>query len=76
MVAFLRGGVAVSCTRDQLAAVGVNLAGFLVQRVAEGSPGWRLGIRPCTLRASIEGNDLLLGGDIILSINGIEVSRR
>jgi S1-C subfamily serine protease len=48
-------------------------AGFLVQRVAEGSPGWRLGIRPCTLRASIEGNDLLLGGDIILSVNGIEV---
>jgi serine protease Do len=47
--------------------------GFLVQRVAEGSPGWRLGIRPCTLRASIEGNDLLLGGDIILSVNGIEV---
>jgi serine protease Do len=48
-------------------------AGFLVQRVAEGSPGWRLGIRPGTLRASIEGNDLLLGGDIILSVNGIEV---
>ena len=48
-------------------------AGFLVQRVAEDSPGWRLGIRPCTLRASIEGNDLLLGGDIILSVNGLEV---
>ena len=48
-------------------------AGFLVQRVAEGSPGWRLGIRPGTLRASIEGSDLLLGGDVILSVNGIEV---
>jgi serine protease Do len=48
-------------------------AGFLVQRVAEESPGWRLGIRSCTLRASIEGNDLLLGGDIILSVNGLEV---
>jgi S1-C subfamily serine protease len=48
-------------------------AGFLVQRVAEESPGWRLGIKPCTLRASIEGNDLLLGGDIILSVNGLEV---
>ena len=48
-------------------------AGFLVQRVAEGSPGFRLGIRPSTLRASIEGSELLLGGDVILSINGIEV---
>src|SRR6266404_1310206 len=48
-------------------------AGILVQRVAEGSPGWRLGIRPGTLRASIEGSDLLLGGDVILSVNGIEV---
>jgi len=48
-------------------------AGFLVQRVAEGSPGWRLGIRPGTLRASIAGSDLLLGGDVILSVNGIEV---
>jgi serine protease Do len=48
-------------------------AGFLVQRVAEGSPGSGLGIRPGTLRASIEGSDLLLGGDVILSVNGIEV---
>ena len=48
-------------------------AGFLVQRVAEGSPGWRLGVRPGTLRASIEGSDVLLGGDVILSVNGIEV---
>jgi len=48
-------------------------AGFLVQRVAEGSPGWSLGIRPGTIRASIAGSDLLLGGDIILSINGIEI---
>ena len=48
-------------------------AGFLVQRVAEGSPGSRLGVRPGTLRASIEGSDLLLGGDVILSVNGIEV---
>jgi serine protease Do len=48
-------------------------AGFLVQRVAGESPGCRLGIRPGTLRASIEGSDLLLGGDIILSVNGIEV---
>jgi S1-C subfamily serine protease len=48
-------------------------AGFLVQRVAEGSPGWRLGLRPGTLHAPIEGSHLLLGGDIILSVNGIDI---
>jgi len=48
-------------------------AGFLVQRVAKGSLGWRLGIRPGALRLSIEGSDLLLGGDIILSVNGIAI---
>jgi S1-C subfamily serine protease len=48
-------------------------AGFLVQRVAEGSPAWREGIRAGSLRARIEGADLLLGGDVILEVNGIPV---
>jgi serine protease Do len=48
-------------------------AGLLVQRVGEGSFGWRLGLRPSTLRVSIEGNDVLLGGDIVLEVNGIQI---
>jgi serine protease Do len=48
-------------------------AGFLVQRVAEGSPAWHEGIRAGSLRASVEGADLLLGGDVILEVNGIQV---
>jgi S1-C subfamily serine protease len=48
-------------------------AGFLVQRVAEGSPAWREGIRAGSLRARIEDEDLLLGGDVILEVNGIPV---
>jgi S1-C subfamily serine protease len=48
-------------------------SGVLVQRVADGSIASRLGIQPGTLRASVGGADLLLGGDVILNVNGIPV---
>ncbi len=48
-------------------------AGYLVQRVSQESPAWRMGIRPGALRATIKGTELLIGGDIIVSCNGIEV---
>jgi len=48
-------------------------AGILVQRVAEGSIAARAGIRQGTLRANVEGDEVILGGDIILSVNGIPV---
>lgn len=48
-------------------------AGWLVQRVAEGSIAWRWGIHPGKLRASVEGQDLVLGGDIILAMNDVPV---
>jgi len=51
-------------------------AGVLVQHVAEGSLAWRWGIHPGTLRASVEGEDLLLGGDIILGVNDVQVEER
>ena len=49
-------------------------AGVLVQRVAEGSIAWRWGIHPGALRAHVEGADLLLGGDVILGVNEIQVT--
>jgi S1-C subfamily serine protease len=49
-------------------------AGFLVQRIGEGSVGSRLRINGGTLRVTIQGTDLLLGGDIILSVNDIDVT--
>ena len=48
-------------------------AGVLVQRVAGGSIAARLGLQPGTLRANVGGADLLLGGDVILNVNGIPV---
>lgn len=49
-------------------------AGFLVQRVASGSIAWRLGIQPGSLPANVQGANLLLGGDIILSVNEIQIT--
>ena len=48
-------------------------AGILVQRVAEGSLAWRWGIHAGTQRANVEGQELVLGGDIILGVNDVPV---
>jgi len=48
--------------------------GFLVQRVGDGSIGSSLRLNPGTLRATIQGTDVLLGGDVILSVNEIQVT--
>ncbi|MGD9253413.1 MAG: trypsin-like peptidase domain-containing protein [Holophagae bacterium] len=47
--------------------------GILVEQVAAGSPAAALGIRPGTMTATIEGQNLTVGGDILLAINGILV---
>jgi len=48
-------------------------AGLLVQRVAQGSACDRLGLRGGSIPASIEGVDLLLGGDIVLEAFGVRI---
>jgi S1-C subfamily serine protease len=48
-------------------------AGFLVERVAGGSPGSQLGLHPGTFRVTIEGETVLLGGDIVLEVLGIPI---
>ena len=44
--------------------------GLLVQRVAKDSPGERLGLRGGTIPATIAGQELLLGGDVVLEAFG------
>jgi len=48
-------------------------AGFLVERIGNGSGGSRLRMNGGTLPVTIQGRDLLLGGDVILSVNEIDV---
>ena len=72
---FWSGIDGVLVTGDLAKALNVpQPAGFLVQRIGEGSVGSRLRINGGTLRVTIQGTDLLLGGDIILSVNDIDVT--
>jgi serine protease Do len=46
-------------------------AGILVEGVAAGSPASAIGLQAGSLTATIGGQNLTLGGDVILAINGI-----
>jgi len=48
--------------------------GFSIKTVAKGSPGDVIGLRPATMMAIIGGEQIPLGGDILLSVNGIQMS--
>ena len=48
-------------------------AGMLVQRVASNSPAAQLGLKPGTMTAVIEGDPMIVGGDIILEVQGIPI---
>lgn len=61
---------------DELAAL-FNLpqnGGLLVQRVVINSPAFDMGLKGGTIQSVIDEEELLLGGDIILSINNISVA--
>ncbi|HVE79575.1 MAG TPA: trypsin-like peptidase domain-containing protein [Gemmatimonadaceae bacterium] len=49
-------------------------AGLLVQRVADASPASEVGLRAGMVRATIAGEPLLIGGDIILTVAGVAVA--
>ena len=48
--------------------------GLLVQRVAARSPAEQIGLRPGTMKATIAGQTLTVGGDVILQVQGIPLS--
>ncbi|MCL6415876.1 trypsin-like peptidase domain-containing protein [Aestuariirhabdus sp. Z084] len=48
--------------------------GLLVQRVAKNSPAYFLGLRPGTLPIKYGNDSLVLGGDIIIGIMGIQLT--
>ncbi|HZP35770.1 MAG TPA: trypsin-like peptidase domain-containing protein [Methylomirabilota bacterium] len=47
--------------------------GLMVQQIAADSPASQIGLRPGTIPGTIEGKSFLLGGDIILAVQGREI---
>ncbi|RPH49172.1 MAG: trypsin [Lysobacterales bacterium] len=56
--------------------VPVAHAGLLVQRVAHGSPAERLGLRGGDLPAVIAGEEMIVGGDIVLAVDGVALGEQ
>jgi S1-C subfamily serine protease len=49
--------------------------GVLVQQVAVSSPAAQMGLRPGTIPATVDGRNLLLGGDVILAVLGVPIGQ-
>jgi serine protease Do len=49
-------------------------AGLLIQRVANDSPGEKLGLKPGKIPVKVAGERILIGGDIVLEVEGIPIS--
>lgn len=47
-----------------------NSSGFLVLEVVNGSPADQAGLQPSSRTVEIEGNEMLVGGDVIVGMNG------
>jgi len=69
------GGVEGQLVSEKLADL-LNLPsgalGFLIKIVAKGSPAEDIGLRGGTTSATIGGEQVVLGGDIILAVEGIQ----
>ena len=48
-------------------------AGFLVKTVAQGSTAWNMGLQGGNRTVTVGGKEVAVGGDIILSVDGIPV---
>jgi S1-C subfamily serine protease len=68
-------GIAGVDMNYQLAqACGTNVTyGVLVEAVSSGSPADKAGLKGGSTQVNIEGTQYLVGGDIIISVNGVKV---
>jgi S1-C subfamily serine protease len=67
-------GVALSDRAADLLNLPNRSSGFVVKTVAKDSPADQIGLRGSTMLVPIAGQEIPLGGDIIMTVNGIAAS--
>lgn len=67
-------GIVLSDGLADLLNLPPRASGYLVKTVAKGSPADEIGLRGSTQIVNISGQEVPLGGDIILSVDGIPVA--
>ncbi len=50
-------------------------SGFLVEKVRPGSPADQAGLKAGGVPSNVGGNEVVLGGDLITSVNGVDTTR-
>lgn len=66
-------GLALSNQLADLLNLPPGAGGFIVKTVAKGSPADQIGLRGSTRIVKIDGQEVPLGGDVILSVGGISM---
>ena len=67
-------GQVLSDTVADLLNLPPGATGFILKTVAKGSPADELGLRGATMIANLGGEQVPLGGDILLSVEGLKAS--
>lgn len=68
------GALGVDMSYAIAKAMGVNVTyGWLIVEVVEDSPAYKAGLRGGTREVQIEGETLLIGGDIIVAVDGFRI---
>ncbi len=67
-------GIVLGNNLSDLLNLPPRASGFIIKTVAKGSPADEIGLRGSTQIVRIDGQDVPLGGDIILSVEGVPVA--
>jgi S1-C subfamily serine protease len=67
-------GLLLSDEQADLLNLPPRTTGYIVKTVAKNSPGDQIGLRGGTQVVRISGQDIPLGGDVILSVEGVPAS--